>query len=174
MSAWTIERLAAPHDRTHFDCGKPPLSQWLREQAGQFERKSLARTYVAVREGQTAVLGYYALSACQVSFEELPSRRSRKLPRRMAMPAILLGRLAVDRTVQGLGLGNALLVDALRRVEGTAEEIGVLAVVVDAIDEEARRFYLSRGFENLVAGPIRRLFLPVETVRAMGLGPLSG
>src|SRR5437764_233555 len=116
---WVIEPLADRHDRTTFDCGVPVLNDWLTQRAGQFERKDLARTYVAVRPGEAAVVGYYALSSHSVRFDTLPTDQAKGLPR-LDMPVALIGRLAVDKSMQGRGLGSELLIDALRRVEHLA------------------------------------------------------
>jgi GNAT superfamily N-acetyltransferase len=173
VPVWTIQRLAKHHDRAGFDCGKPPLSDWVRRYAGQYEKRDLARTYVAVRPGESRVLGYYALSNCHLHHDLLPPARSKGLPGRLDVPAALLGRLAVDRSVQGQGLGDVLLVDALRRVQHLADQIGILAVVVEAIDDQARGYYLHKGFEELLDDP-RHLFLPMGVVRQLGLEPLAG
>lgn len=168
---WVIERLGTKHDRSSFDSGKPPLSSWLKEQASQYEKRDLSRTYVAVNEGQTLVAGYYAIANHRVSYESLPSEQAKGLPR-IDVPVILLGRLAVDRSVQGQGLGKLLLIDALRRAEHLAKAIGTRAVAVEAIDEEARNFYLKFG-----SIPLRddenHLFFPMHAIRKLGLPPLS-
>ena len=93
-ASWVIERLAKNHDRSHFACGQPALDDWLKMRAGQFDRKDLARTYVAVHAGQASVLGYYALASHRVRFDALPSDQAKGLPK-TDMPVILLGRLAV-------------------------------------------------------------------------------
>lgn len=173
MPAWTIQRLAKGHDRSSFDCGKPPLSEWIQRYAGQYEKRDLARTYVAVRPGESCVLGYYALANCHLRHDVLPPARSKGLPGRLDVPAALLGRLAVDRSVQGQGLGDVLLIDALRRVQHLADQIGILAVVVEAIDDQAQGYYRHKGFEELLDDP-RHLFLPMGVVRQLGLGPLAG
>jgi GNAT superfamily N-acetyltransferase len=167
---WVIERLGRQHDRSAFDCGNAILDDWLKLRAGQYEKKDLARTYVAVRRSENAVVGYYALASHRVSYEALPSDQARGLPR-IDVPVILLGRLAVQRDVQGQGLGALLLIDALRRAEGLAEALGIRAVEVDAIDEAARRFYLKFGFVPLTDAP-NHLFLPMQVIRKLGLPPL--
>lgn len=173
MSDWTIQRLAKDHDRTGFDCGKPPLSEWLKQYASQYEKRSLARTYVAVRPGEARVFGYYAISTCHLRHDILPPAWSKGLPMGLDAPAVLIGRLAVDRSVQGQGLGDILLIDAFRRIQYLADRIGILAAVVDAIDDQARRFYLHKGFEELLDNP-RHLFMPMRVVRGLGLEPLAG
>ena len=171
-AGWVIEKLGKLHDRSIFTCGNPILDDWLRQRAGQFEKRDLARTYVAVRRGLSIVLGYYALSTHRVGYEALPDEQAKGLPR-LDVPVVLLGRLAVDRTVQGQGLGALLLVDALRRAEYLAEQVGIRAVEVDAIDDAARRFYLKFGFVPLLDGP-QHLFLSMQLIRKLRLPPLGG
>jgi GNAT superfamily N-acetyltransferase len=167
---WSLERLATHHDRTAFDCGHPSLNDWLKLRSSQFEKKDLARTYVAVREGGTVVFGYYALSSHRVRYEILPAKQAKGLPR-IDVPVILLGRLAVDKTAQGRGLGSLLLADALRRAQHIAEQIGIRAVEVDAIDDAARNFYLRFGFVSLLDDP-SHLYLSMKVIRKLGLPPL--
>jgi len=171
MSAWSIVRLGREHERAQFDCGEATLNEWLQQRAGQFDRKDLARTYVAVRPGEVAVLGYYALTNHRVRFESLPAKESKGLPR-LDVPVALLGRLGVDRTVRGQGLGGLLLIDALRRTERVADQIGIRAVEVDALHESARAFYLNYGFRPLLDDP-NHLFLPVHVIRKLNLPPLK-
>lgn len=172
QSQWDIQKLDKSHDRASFDCGKPPLDEWLRRQAGQYERKGLSRTYVAVRKGHLAVLGYYAVSNHRVSYDVVPPEQAKGLPR-VDVPVILLGRLAVDKTVQGQGLGALLLIDALRRANHVSQQIGVRAVEVDAIDDAAREFYMKYGFVSL-EDDRRHLYLPMQVVRKLDLPPLGG
>jgi GNAT superfamily N-acetyltransferase len=124
---WLIERLTKAHERTSFVRGQPALDDWLKLRAGQFDRKGLARTFVAVRPAPTQVLGYYALSSHRVRFDALPEDQAKGLPK-IDVPVILLGRLAVERTMQGQGLGSFLLIDALLRALQVANELGVRAL----------------------------------------------
>ena len=171
-SPWAVERLGRHHDRTAFDCANSLLNDWLRLRAGQYEMKDLARTYVAVRRGESAVLGYYAISSHRVRYEALPEDQAKGLPK-IDVPVVLLGRLAVDRSAQGQGLGSLLLLDALRRAEHISAEVGIRAVEVDAIDDAARRFYLKFGFVTLADAP-NHLFLPIHVIRKLGLPPVGG
>lgn len=171
MSVWVIERLSRSHDRSAFDCGQPMLNDWLKYQAGQFDRRDLSRTFVVTRPDEATVCGYYALSTHRVLSEDLPEAESKGLPR-LDVPVVLLGRLAVDRSAQGQGLGAFLLIDALRRALHIAGQVGVRAVEVDAIDEAARQFYLKFGFRALNDDP-RHLFLPMHEIRKLKLDPLS-
>ncbi len=146
---WRIERLGPSHDRTAFDCGNTILTDWLKQRASQFDKRDLARTYVATKSANRIVLGYYAISSHRVAYDALSADQSKGLPR-LDVPVVLLARLAVDRSVQGLGLGSLLLIDALRRAQHLAEHVGVRAVEVDAIDDAARQFYLRFGFVPLL------------------------
>ena len=167
---WIIERLDKSHDRASFDCGKPPLNDWLRQLAGQYQRRDLARVYVAVRENDPRVLGYYAIANHRVRYDALPEQQAKGLPA-IDVPVVLLGRLAVDKTAQGQGLGEHPLMDALCRAAHISEHIGIRAVEVDAIDEAARQFCLKFGFVPLVDDR-QHLFLPMQVIRKLELPPL--
>ncbi len=168
---WIIERLRSNHDRSSFDCGNPALSEWLKLRAGQFERRDLARIYVATKRDELVVLGYYAISNHRVTYEALPADHAKGLPR-LDVPVVLLGRLAVDMSVRAKGLGSLLLIDSLRRAEYLSGQVGIRAVEVDAIDEAARNFYLKFGFTPLLDNP-DHLFLPMQVVRKLGLPPFQ-
>jgi len=164
---WVIQRLAPSHDRSSFDCGKPELNDWLHRRAGQYERRDLARVYVAVRGDDPRVAGYYALSNHLVRYDALPEAQAKGLPT-IDIPVVLLGRLAVDTAAQGQGLGAHLLIDALRRADHISEHIGIRAVEVDVIDETARQFYLRFGFVPLLDDR-QHLFLPMQVIRKLEL-----
>ena len=168
MGDWEIQPLNRSHDRSAFDCGNDVLSQWLKQFAGQWDRKELARCYVAVQKGELQAVGYYAISSHHVNFDALPSDQAKGLPR-IDIPVVLLGRLAVDRSVRGRGLGRLLLIDALRRAEQLTEQLGIRAVEVTAADEDARRFYLKFGFTSLADDP-NHLYLPMHVIRKLDLG----
>jgi GNAT superfamily N-acetyltransferase len=163
MDDWLIERLHASHERDAFCCGKGALDEFLKTRAGQYERKGIGRTFVAVLHDSKRVLGYYTLAAGAIPFANLPKPQSKKLPKH-PVPVILLGRLAVDQTARRRGLGEYLLFDAFERCLAAAEEVGAYAVEVQAIDEEAQRFYKKYGFVQLPDQPLR-MFLPIETIR---------
>ena len=171
MAKWTIRRLDKSHDRTAFDCGQSMLNEWIKDRAGQFDRRDLSRTFVATRSNELAVVGYYAISSHRVVHEMLPEVEAKGLPR-LDVPVVLIGRLAVDRSEQGKGLGSSLLVDALRRSADISEQIGIRAVEVDAIDDTARSFYLKFGFRPILDDP-RHLFLPMHEIRKLRLDPLG-
>ena len=168
---WTIESFdRSRHERTLFDCGVPMLNEWLLTKVSQFEKKDLARTYVLVQNGNVVVKGYYALSNHTVIYDALPEEQAKGLPR-IDVPVVLIGRLAVDLSTQGQGMGEFLLIDALRRAEYLAERIGIRAVEVDAINESARKFYVKYGFVSL-KDDARHLFLPMHVIRKLQLPPL--
>jgi GNAT superfamily N-acetyltransferase len=173
MTEWKVERLGDHHHRSEFICGQPSLDVWISRHAGQHEKRDLARTYVLVQAGQTRIVGYYAISTCQLAHETLPAEKAKKLPKETALPAILLGRLAIDASYHGQGLGGRLLIDALRRVQFLSDRVGIMAVVVDAIDDQAVAFYLHHQFIPLLDDP-RHLILPVATIRKLGLDALAG
>jgi predicted GNAT family N-acyltransferase len=165
MPTWTIERLEGAHIRSTFDSGNAVLDDWLKRYASQFDRRNLARTYVAVQPPEKTVVGYYALSSHTVRYESLSDEQSKGLPH-SDVPVILLGRLAVSRSERGQGLGALLLIDALRRSLLLSEQIGIRAVEVDAIDSAARAFYLHFGFTPLQDDP-NHLVMPMQAIRRL-------
>lgn len=167
MADWIIEPLAKDHERSQFSCGSPALDDFLHARVGQYEKRRLGKTFVAVIKGEKQVLGYYTLAAGAVAFEHWPSPSSRKLPKH-PVPIILLARLAVDENVQGKRLGEGLLLDALRRSLDLSAGLGVHAVKVDALSDKAAAFYGKYGFVPLVDDPLH-LFLPIATIeRVLG------
>ena len=160
---YRIEPLARHHNRAVFSCGKEVLDRYLKQQAGQDARRRVAAPFVLVEIGSPNICGYCTLSAFSIELAELPSDIAKHLPRYPVVPATLLGRLAVDRRFHGQKLDAFLLMDALQRAYQQAGHIASAAVVVDAIDAEARRFYLHFDF---LAFPEHqdRLFLPMRTI----------
>lgn len=162
---FTVMRLdTANHDRKAFDCRSAPLNQYLHAQAGQDVRRRIAACFVAVAE-DGRVAGYYTLTSASVLLTDLPDDVSKKLPRYPTVPAVRLGRLAIDRSFQGQGLGGALLADALDRA--IRSEVASYAMVVDAKDDAATAFYRHHGFIEFPSSP-RRLFLPLAVAEKMG------
>jgi GNAT superfamily N-acetyltransferase len=158
-----VEPLGAPHDRASFSCGVEPLDRYFHGQASQDARKHIAAPFVLVLpDGKIA--GYYTLSSTAIQAPDLPPDISRKLPRYPLIPAILLGRLAVNQRHRGLGFGRFLLADALFR--SVTSEIASFAVVVDARDETARRFYERESFLAFPEQPMK-LFRPMADIAAL-------
>ncbi len=152
------------HDRAGFSCGVAALDDWFAQRAGQDERRSVARVFVAL-DDRLGVVGFYSLSAFTLAIEELPPAWAKRLPRYGLTPAALIGRLARDRRLRGEGVGGLLLADAVRRVLEAARTLAVFAIVVEAIDEDAVRFYRAFGFAPLPSRPLR-LFMPVQDAAA--------
>jgi GNAT superfamily N-acetyltransferase len=153
-----VERLSGVHDSKDFSCGSAPLDRYLGEQASQDVKRRVATCFVAVGVETGEVAGYYTLAAAGVALTALAPDVVRKVPRYPVIPAVLMGRLAVDQKYQGRGLGSVLLGDALIRT--ARSELGVFAMLVDAKDESAQRFYEHYGF-SLLPGEERRLCLPI-------------
>lgn len=168
--SWLIEPLGRHHNCAAFSCGRDVLDHYLKRQAGQDARRHVAAPFVLVeRDEGITVLGYYTLSAFSVNLGDLPEETAKKLPHYPAVPSTLLGRLAVDQRCRGQGAGEFLLMDALYRACQQSSEIAAAAFVVDAMDEEAWRFY---RYFDFIPFPERRdrLFLPMNTVAALFSG----
>ncbi len=167
-----VEILAAHHDRTAFNCGKEPLNRFLREQAKQNADRHLGVTKVVVNSpGDAFVQGYFTLVTRTVEADQVPVKK--KLPRG-PVGVVLLGRLAVDITCHRQGLGQRMLLKAMNEVEVASRTIGIHALVLDVIDEEARGWYLGLdfGFQPFPEDP-DRLFVPVSFLRQLDFGPLD-
>lgn len=166
-------RPPAPLDRSRhrsddFRCGQPKLDTWLRASAGQAQRRDARRTYV-ISEADDVILGCYTLVAGQVSHEEATSDVGRGMSKHFPIPVVVLARLAVDDRRHGKGLGAALLAHATRRAVHAAEEVGIRAVVVDAIDARAAEFYRRFGFGALDADGLRLMATVAKLRDAIGI-----
>jgi predicted GNAT family N-acyltransferase len=158
-----IEKLSSHHDRRSFDCGVEELNTYLQRYSGQHERKGMGRTYVATQEADARVIGYYTISSSAVAFDVVPEN----LPHH-PVPVALVGRPAVDNGARGQGLGETLLIHALRAAQRAAKIVGIYAVVVDALDESARSFYLRYGFDELTDDHLH-LYLPMKAIERLNL-----
>ncbi|MBS4019787.1 MAG: GNAT family N-acetyltransferase [Dechloromonas sp.] len=154
-----LSPLDAAHDRAAFRCDSEPLNHYLRDQVTQDIRRRVAACFVALADEQR-IAGYYTLASASVLLADLPASIGKKLPRYPSVPAVRMGRLAVDQAFKGQGLGGALLADALDRA--ARSEIAAFAMIVDAKDETAAAFYQHHGFIALPDSP-RTLFLPLAT-----------
>ena len=148
------------HDVSLFDCGKEPLNDWLKERAAGNEGRS-SRCFV-VCEGRE-VVAYYCTAAGSVERDKLPKKLQRNMPQ--SVPVIIIGRMAVDKRKQGFGIGHGLLKDALLRILNASREIGARAILVHAIDDQAKSFYERHGFEPSPTDPFN-LQLLLEDLRA--------
>lgn len=158
-----IEGLSPHHDRRDFDCGVEELNSYLQRYSGQHERKGIGRTYVATKNDERRVLGYYTISSSAVAFDVVPEN----LPRH-PVPVALIGRLAVDNIARAQRLGETLLIHAMRSAQRAAEIVGIYAVVVDAVDESAKRFYRKYGFNELTDDHLH-LYLPMKAIERLDL-----
>jgi ribosomal protein S18 acetylase RimI-like enzyme len=162
-----IERLGSHHDRAAFSCGEPALDSYLQRQASQDIRRRVAQVFVALGDAPGKIAGYYSLSAASFEKDELPPAVAKRLPH-YPVPAAILGRLAVDGADQGRGLGEALLLDAIRRVVRASATLAIYAMVVDAKNDRAVAFYQRYGFRAF-ASERRPFFLPLETFEKLRL-----
>jgi len=159
----TFQKISRDVNRQNFDCGVDSLNAYLKKYAWQNFKKNVGVTILAFEEDKRdKILGYYTVSMAQINFEHLPSELSKGLPR-YPVPAMRIGRLAVDRFAHAKGVGSALLRDALQRAITLSTEVGTCAVLVDAINEQAKSFYEHYGFVALNDLP-SSLVLPVTTI----------
>jgi GNAT superfamily N-acetyltransferase len=167
ITPWRPEMLSEEHELGAFDCGNPLLNQWLTAQARRAQDADTARTYVwAEQEG--AVVAYYSIAPTQVYRDELPRGMAGGYS---VVPAYLLGKFALDRTLQRQGRGADLLVDALSTIVQASETGAGRLIVVDAIDENAAGFYRKHDFKPIA--DTNRLVMKVSTARtALGIGYL--
>jgi GNAT superfamily N-acetyltransferase len=162
-----IEGLAGGHDRSAFTCGVPVLDRYFREQVTQDVRRRVGNCFAAVEQTTGIIAGFYTLAATSLLLASIPDDQTRRLPRYPSVPAALLARLAVATSFQGRKLGGILLADAIDRV--ARGDLGAFALVVDAKDANARRFYEHHGFAAIKDDPMR-LLLPIATALKAGLG----
>jgi ribosomal protein S18 acetylase RimI-like enzyme len=155
---------AKRHARDGFSCGIESLDAYLKSRARQDKEKYAAAVFV-VAQGP-AVIGYYTLSAYTVNPGELPEELVRKLPRYPNLPATLIGRLAVDSRYQHQGFGEELLMDALKRARDSTSQVASLAVVVEAENERAAKWYGDYGFMQFPDHP-DKLFLPMKAIQKL-------
>lgn len=160
LPPFRLALLDASHERRGFDSGSQALDRYFREQVSQDVRRRVATCFVALTDDQR-VAAYYTLASASVPLTALPVDVVKKLPRYRAVPVVRMGRLAVDQVFKGQGLGGAMLADALMRV--MRSEIAAYALLVDAKDESAARFYRHHGFIALPESPLT-LFLPLASV----------
>jgi ribosomal protein S18 acetylase RimI-like enzyme len=162
-SDFIVELLAKAHERASFSCGNASLDRYFREQARREQERRVARVYVLRYVPTDRIAGYYTLSAFAVETRALPDDIARRLPRYDVPPVLLIGRLARDVRFRGTGIGEMLLRDALERCIEAQQRVGAIAVIVDAVDEHAARFYEAYGFLRLPHAP-NRLFIAMDTI----------
>ena len=155
--------LAAEHVVSEFDSGVPSLDEWLRRRALVNQAKGASRTYVL--SDTDRVVAFYALAASAVASGAAPGRFKRNMPE--PIPVVVLGRLAIARSHQGRGLGRALFQDAVQRVIHASEAIGIRGLLVHAISDEAKSFYLSLGLTPSPIEPMTLMATIEDLTRAM-------
>jgi GNAT superfamily N-acetyltransferase len=163
VSEWESQPLAEDHDLSQFDSGNESLDHWLQRDALRAHRAGISRTTIWTWPRELAVVAFHAIAPTQVARVELPSR---SLSAGYShVPGYLLGRLALDHTLHGQGLGTQLLLDALERIVEAADRAGGRVIVVDAIDETAHRFYRHHDFHAIEGS--NRLVMKVATAAAI-------
>lgn len=167
VGRFDIQPLAG-HDRTSFSCGVKALDRYFLQQIGQDRDRGLTRPFLLIDTSTAVVAGFYTLSSCVIDISSLPEEYQKKTRAYPAVPAILLGRLAIDRQYQGQQLGQVLLMDALRRCQEATQQVGAWAVVVDAKDDSARGFYEHYDFRRVIDSEFR-LFLPMSSIQKLNL-----
>ncbi|MBS0314348.1 MAG: GNAT family N-acetyltransferase [Proteobacteria bacterium] len=166
LASENIRPIEKAHDRKSFDCGNEALNRYLRDQARQDAEKRVAAPFVFTQPGNPKVLGFYTLSSSIIVMDELPAALMKRLPRYGQLPVTLLGRLAVDGTARGQGLGEFMLVDALRRSLEASQQIAAMALIVEAKNEQAESFYRHFDFQPFQQTPMR-LFLSMAEIAKM-------
>jgi len=159
-----VELLTKKHVKDHFDCGVFSLNEYLVRFARQNDQKNISRTFVAV-DNNKRVFGYYSINTASIEFREIPENIAKGLPR-YPIPAVRLSRLAVDLKMQSTGLGERLLINALKRVYLSGREMGIKCIIVDSINDKAKAFYEHYGFFSL-PGQEFKLFLSIETINQL-------
>jgi GNAT superfamily N-acetyltransferase len=162
---WHEEPINKTHDRDAFDCGEDALNDFLRRYARKSHELGGAKTFLAIDDADnTTILGFYSLSPASVAYARTPEIVRRGLARH-DVPGFRLARLAVDRRVQGQGLGGQLLLTAGRRCLRAAAEVGGIALVIDAKNDRVAAWYASYGAVPLLDAPLT-LLLPLATIEA--------
>lgn len=166
MSYLTVA-LDASHDKKNFNCGKQLLDDYLHKQAKQDIKRKLSACFVLVEDENKKVKGYYTLSSAAIQRGLLPEAIAKKLPPSYKdLPVTLLGRMAVDNSFQGQGLGELLLMDALKRSYDTSmSSVASMAVIVDPIDEVAVNFYKKYGF--ILLPDSGKMFIAMDTIATL-------
>jgi predicted GNAT family N-acyltransferase len=154
------------HVRSSFCCGEDSLDTYIRKQASQDLKKRVSTVFVLIDDPEMNVLAYYTLSSYTVDVAALEEGFAKRLPRYPALPATLLGRLAVDNDQKGKRFGELLLIDALKKSLDTAMQVASLAVIAEAWDERALNFYTKYGFKQFNQEP-RKLYFPMRSIEEL-------
>jgi predicted GNAT family N-acyltransferase len=160
---FSIELLAPHHDRASFSCGNEQLDRYLHSVANQDKKKNIAIPYVIFDKDRQSIIGYYTLSMSGIDLAQLPEQITKKLPKYPIVGVTLIGRLAVSNDYKGYGWGKLLIMDALHRSLAASRATASFAVVVDAIDDEAVRFYQRFDFQPFPDSPTK-LFRTITNI----------
>jgi GNAT superfamily N-acetyltransferase len=160
---FSIEALAKHHKIDSFQCENQQLDRYLKLTANQDRKRNIAVPYVAINLENTQIIGYYTLSMTSIDLSELPQAIAKKLPKYPLIGVTLIGRLAVAKNYQGLGWGKLLLMDALYKSLLASQQVASFAVVVDAIDESAVKFYQRFDFQSFPEQPFK-LFRTIKNI----------
>lgn len=163
-AGWSLEALGKLHPRRKFESGQKDVDEWLKRSALQSQKKHLTATKVLLDENRR-IVGYYTLALSQVDFSDLPADVVKKLPRRQ-LPVSVLAWLGVDRSFQGRGIGQRLLATALLDCYEASHTFAFVAVILDCVDDPAKRFYQQFDFHELPGYPMR-LYLPFNSLEAL-------
>ncbi|MBD2795936.1 GNAT family N-acetyltransferase [Xenorhabdus sp. 18] len=145
------------HNRNNFDCGEPALNNYLKSVSGQHDKKNLSRTFVLTSKDESQIRGYYSLALCTVELDQLPEKIAKKYP--SALHCALIGRLAVSKAFQRQGLGEILLIDAIRKSIESSKLIPTPMIIVDT-KNSAKKFYMNMGFQEFPQTK-NKLFMPL-------------
>lgn len=163
MSDWTSQPLGEHHDLAQLDCGRDELDRWLLHEALRAQAAGIAHTTVWTRPDDPVVVAFYAIAPTQVMRTDLPSRSLSA--GYSTIPGYLIARLALNQALHGQGLvGTHLLLDALERIVAAATNAGGRLIAVDALDDDAHRFYCHHDFQPIQGS--RRLVMKIATARA--------
>ena len=160
-----VELLDKHHNRNSFDCGNEALNNFLKRTARQHIQKGISRTFVLVDTDQPEIiLSFFSLTLCEVRVEKLPPKFAKKYPSKV--PGVKLARLAVSKLYQRQGIGEIMMIEAMKRALIVAENAGGIGLFVDAKDETAKTYYLRYGFVSL-EDVFLEMFLPLSTIVQM-------
>jgi GNAT superfamily N-acetyltransferase len=161
-----IELLTKSHDRQTFDCGQAALNRYLQQTARQHIDKGIARTFVLVNEDlPAAIIGFFTLVLCELQTDYLPPAWSKKYP--STVPIVKLGRLAVSKRYQRQGMGEVMMIEAMKKTLTIAEQAGILGFFVEAKDEAAKHYYQRFGFQSLPDRPLEMYLLVSQLQEAL-------
>lgn len=166
-----LELLEKHHDRKAFSCGNKQLDRYLHDLATQDKKRNIAISYVIVERERKKIIGYYTLSMSSINLESLPQNLVKKLPKYPIIGVALIGRLAVALDYKGYGWGKLLMMDALDKSLQVSKTTGCFAVVVDAIDDEAVKFYQRFDFQAFPDKPYKLFRTMNNIAQTFGMSP---